>query len=193
MVSNFVWIWEYGIEVSAHIWSKKSENGALKKIWRVLLYLCYLSHKVALLSAKREALSVWFLPWRRVRAQWVSACFLSCVGCCWRRPLLLSSPSILKWSVQLRGWESLGSQQSVLRTHQRGIDPTTVLWTSSRCLFTSQWGHLTCGSPNWSIDTPNPPHTLCTQNPIATTLHMALWAWGASIYIQPVSTCRKPA
>lgn len=58
--------------------------------------------KAAQLSAKRDLLSPWFLPWEKVRVCEWALSFLSYVGCCQRDPLLshpsrILSAAWLKW------------------------------------------------------------------------------------------------
>ena len=51
---------------------KNPRKDALKRVRStVSLYLCYPSLKVAQLSGKKDSLSHQFLPWEKVRAEWV--------------------------------------------------------------------------------------------------------------------------
>lgn len=133
---NHLWrgipLWEHGspVERFQHpVWAKILRIDVLKRVRRtVSLYPCHPSPNVAQLSFKRDPFNPWYLPQRKMRAEWVPS-FPSLVEHCPQGPLLPHPTKSLRVLVQLN---SLGGAKSREKEQELTVITVQISKTANR-------------------------------------------------------------
>ena len=141
-------------------WKKKyPQLDALKRVRGTgSLYPCHRSPEVAQLSAKRDLLSLRFVPWGRVTACECPAT-LAAQTAAKKTNFFLTPSRVFRCAVCPGGGEWLGEQHSGLSDGIKGTQILlTPLQTLSGNLPVSRWGLFTCRSPQLAHRHPNILH-----------------------------------